>query len=596
MLCAREIQPTTLADAHEEGVNRMAHNAALLLAQKSFKNRSAEVSDDITVAEGMRLLGEKGQGSLVLYNEEKAVVGIITSRDVLRSLVMGSDVGDPQEPAALAQEMPERLARPLLELVTPVETMVFAKASDSLARCQIIMSERRIRNLPVVDDGAIVGLVTAKDLMDYTFEPEELGGKASFIKNIATRSGLPAGVRVKLDEQESSSKIAEDARRGDHFFFSMFRNRVAGAKSARATEPITPGISVRVAAKMLPHPFKLADGYCANSLREYGPGEFASDPRLSDDAYFVIDQLACPHQHGDAVTVVGVADGVGEWRLKGYNSGAFSHNLMQAAKESVENFASSVQASVKRGTALSEQHPIRPLDVLKAAWKETLEHRIPGSATALVATLDTELNQLSFSNVGDAGIVVLRHIDSTVAGYMRERTTPRHLRQSDLRVAFQSQQQLKAFNLPYQLGYFPGEEEGKTRFETPRHADTTSFPVLPGDTIIIATDGLFDNVELDELCAATLAWEKKHFGGEKKRDLAKSGATLNEVPEQVMQELAKDFCSLARKHAVDDQRDGPFAMLAKENDIMWSGGMPDDITVVVMRVLKGPGFSSMDAP
>ena len=33
-------------------------------------------------------------------------------------------------------------------------------------------------------------------------------------------------------------------------------------------------------------------------------------------------------------------------------------------------------------------------------------------------------------------------------------------------------------------------------------------------------------------------------------------------------------------------KDSPFALLAKENDIMWGGGMPDDTTVIVLRVIN----------
>ncbi|CAN0030164.1 unnamed protein product, partial [Ectocarpus fasciculatus] len=36
-------------------------------------------------------------------------------------------------------------------------------------------------------------------------------------------------------------------------------------------------------------------------------------------------------------------------------------------------------------------------------------------------------------------------------------------------------------------------------FETPRDAVNTSFPVRPGDIIILATDGLFDNMELENI-------------------------------------------------------------------------------------------------
>lgn len=54
--------------------------------------------------------------------------------------------------------------------------------------------------------------------------------------------------------------------------------------------------------------------------------------------------------------------------------------------------------------------------------------QVVGSSTACIAALDYDLEQLTFSNIGDCGVVVLRHIDSDVAGYMREKQTPRHLR------------------------------------------------------------------------------------------------------------------------------------------------------------------------
>ena len=42
----------------------------------------------------------------------------------------------------------------------------------------------------------------------------------------------------------------------------------------------------------------------------------------------------------------------------------------------------------------------------------------------------------------------------------------------------------------------------------------------------------------------------------------------------------------AREFSLNNHKDSPFAVLAKENDIMWGGGMPDDTTVVVMRVFQ----------
>ena len=47
-----------------------------------------------------------------------------------------------------------------------------------------------------------------------------------------------------------------------------------------------------------------------------------------------------------------------------------------------------------------------------------------------------------------------RHIGSAISGYMHNREQPRQERQSDLRIAYLSQQQIKSFNMPYQLGKY----------------------------------------------------------------------------------------------------------------------------------------------
>jgi protein phosphatase PTC7 len=98
----------------------------------------------------------------------------------------------------------------------------------------------------------------------------------------------------------------------------------------------------------------------------------------------------------------------------------------------------------------------------------------------------------------------------------------------------------------------------------------------------MGTDGLFDNVELDEICSIALAWEQKWFGS----GAHSSGLRASDFPEESVQELAMTLCRRARELSLDQKRDSPFAILAKENDIMWGGGMPDDCTIFAMRVVK----------
>ena len=191
---------------------------------------------------------------------------------------------------------------------------------------------------------------------------------------------------------------------------------------------------------------------------------------------------------------------------------------------------------------------------------------------------DNIRHQLHFSNLGDSGIILLRHIDSEVAGALkRDRATPRTERTSDLQVAFVSQQQLHSFNHPYQLGW-TGEELGeKTSFKDARDSCTTSIHVRRGDIIIMATDGLFDNVDIDDIAAAGLEWEQK-CGFIRGGDIAarekrwEMGNSLTVMSHEHVGDLASTLCQKARENSLDSSTDSPFAILAKENDIMWSGG------------------------
>ena len=68
---------------------------------------------------------------------------------------------------------------------------------------------------------------------------------------------------------------------------------------------------------------------------------------------------------------------------------------------------------------LLDHDPIHPLDVVTDAWTLTSLEKMTGSSTMCVATVDHKLNQLLYCNVGDCGLIVVRHIDSETAGYMR---------------------------------------------------------------------------------------------------------------------------------------------------------------------------------
>eukprot|EP00602_Paraphysomonas_sp_CaronLab_P010957 CAMPEP_0185019004 /NCGR_PEP_ID=MMETSP1103-20130426/1638_1 /TAXON_ID=36769 /ORGANISM="Paraphysomonas bandaiensis, Strain Caron Lab Isolate" /LENGTH=546 /DNA_ID=CAMNT_0027549071 /DNA_START=373 /DNA_END=2013 /DNA_ORIENTATION=- len=502
------------------------------------------------------LVDNKTSASLVMDDNDN-IIGMFTARDILRFIKKHTE---PKRSALSSgtNKSEDSLSRQVVEAMTPGDKMVFCKPTDTVKRCREIMFQLKIRHVPVIYEGEVLGIVHSKDLADSAFTFHDTGGKKGFISNVVGRKGLPAGTRVQ--------------------------------RNSSADTPAASQLAVESGAFALPHPFK-TDGAVAANYRQYGAHEAATDMSLCEDAYFVIGvETPCK---GTQVYAC-VADGVGSWRQYGIDPRLYAKRLVENAQTVIESESKGrLEATSLFGQDLGiESEALHPYDIIMEAWHITSAEKVQGSSTICVATVDYNLSQLLYSNVGDGGLMVLRHIDSETAGYMRDRHMPRDMRKHDLRVAYLSQQQLRSFNLPFQLGYIDSETDYEGSFESPVDADTASIPVLPGDIIILATDGLFDNVELTDIISIVGQWENKHFppsakypvkGEALKYPLQHSGASSGDT---VCAELAETLVRIARQYSLDSSRDSPFAVLAKENDIMWGGGMPDDTSVVVMRVVS----------
>jgi CBS domain-containing protein len=108
----------------------------------------ATVPPGISVAGLLEDLDRHNVGAMVVSDEAGTVVGIVSERDVVRKL---------HERGA------ELLHAPVSEIMTTsVVTCEPAETVDSLAS---IMTERRIRHMPVVSDGRLVGIVSIGDVV-----------------------------------------------------------------------------------------------------------------------------------------------------------------------------------------------------------------------------------------------------------------------------------------------------------------------------------------------------------------------------------------------------------------------------------------------
>jgi CBS domain-containing protein len=114
------------------------------------KGRSVlEIDAEATVFEAVQTMVEHNVGSL-LVTEGGDVVGIVTERDYLRRVTLEGRTDR-------ETRVGEIMSRPLV-VVTPETTV---------DECMALMTDRRIRHLPVVEEGDVVGLVSIGDLVKF---------------------------------------------------------------------------------------------------------------------------------------------------------------------------------------------------------------------------------------------------------------------------------------------------------------------------------------------------------------------------------------------------------------------------------------------
>ncbi len=108
-----------------------------------------QIEADATVFEAVKQMVEARVGSL-LVTEGGEIAGIFTERDYLRRMTLeGRD--DKETPVRDVMSSP-------LVVVTPQNT---------IDECMAMMTDRRIRHLPVVDDGDVVGIVSIGDIVKF---------------------------------------------------------------------------------------------------------------------------------------------------------------------------------------------------------------------------------------------------------------------------------------------------------------------------------------------------------------------------------------------------------------------------------------------
>jgi len=131
---------------------------ATILATKG--GEIVTVAADTPVHDALKLLAERRIGAVPVM-EEGRVIGIFSERDVIH---------------CLAARGADALSAPVAEAMT---APVISVARDEAALGALsLMTRRRIRHLPVLEDGRLVGFVSIGDLVKYRIDKIEADAEA----------------------------------------------------------------------------------------------------------------------------------------------------------------------------------------------------------------------------------------------------------------------------------------------------------------------------------------------------------------------------------------------------------------------------------
>ncbi|XP_010264540.1 PREDICTED: probable protein phosphatase 2C 26 [Nelumbo nucifera] len=227
--------------------------------------------------------------------------------------------------------------------------------------------------------------------------------------------------------------------------------------------------------------------------------------------------------------VLAVADGVSAWAEQNIDPALFPQELMANALCLVDDEEANYDPQILLGKAHAATSSI-------------------GSATVIVAMLERN-GILKIANVGDCGLKVVRQGQ----------------------IAFSTSPQEHYFDCPYQLS---SEAAGQTYLD----AVVSTVELIEGDTIVMGSDGLFDNVYDHEIVSTISKFSN-------------------------VSEAAKALANLASNHSRDTDFDSPYSLEARNKGFdvpFWkkilgmklTGGKLDDITVIVGQVVAHDTFSS----
>jgi CBS domain-containing protein len=120
-----------------------------MLVKNIMRRKLLTMTEDATINDVIDLMVENHAGSVIIVDkeEEDKVVGIVTERDILCKII------NHKKPLDL----------PIKEIMT--RNVITISPNDTIEKAAQIMTENKIKKLPVVENGKLVGIITLTDIV-----------------------------------------------------------------------------------------------------------------------------------------------------------------------------------------------------------------------------------------------------------------------------------------------------------------------------------------------------------------------------------------------------------------------------------------------
>jgi CBS domain-containing protein len=130
----------------------------MVTVRQLLKSKPADVwsvGPDTSVYEALELMAEKDIGA-VLVLEDGELVGIFTERDYARRGILKG-----------------RLSKETSVGELMVDVVCYVRPEQTIDDCMALMTEKRVRHLPVLEDGRLIAIISIGDVVKKTIEEQE---------------------------------------------------------------------------------------------------------------------------------------------------------------------------------------------------------------------------------------------------------------------------------------------------------------------------------------------------------------------------------------------------------------------------------------